>query len=127
MCLVPSDYDKTRYTTITFQDILDAIHGTKARYFIMIADCCRAGKFADDLVVNSDQTAPLYILASCSSNQKSLSFKDLGHGFFTFFLTNFLKASHIKNNDDERINIFPVKPTIDFCQPLCKALNDIVR
>ena len=91
MILVPADYRPDKLdSTITIQDIFLAVGNARPRYFLLIVDCCHAKKIADDFVINLECEIPVYILASCSSQQKSLSFKTLKNGLFTYFLVNYM-------------------------------------
>ncbi|CAH1772703.1 unnamed protein product [Owenia fusiformis] len=116
--LAPADCMRTRSTTLTIQDIINCIQGTIASYFVMIVDCCYAELVAEQFILKWETLVPTYILASCSSKQKSLSFKDLKNGFFTYFL--------VKYFEDYKERTFPTLTAVDYCKPLCAAMSTLV-
>ncbi|XP_064642534.1 uncharacterized protein LOC135496897 [Lineus longissimus] len=116
---LPANFDGTSKTVITVQKLLRAFHKTKAKYVVMVMDCCYAGGVAEELVLNISDEVPTYILASCTSTQKSLSFNQLGNGFFTYFFLKFFDSYHKAT--------FPLKEVVTYCKPLCNAINKLLR
>ncbi|XP_070561536.1 uncharacterized protein [Ptychodera flava] len=62
----------------------------------------------------------MYVLASCSTTEKSMSFDDLGNGFFTFFLNRYLCN---KTPPGE----FSGGGCMDFCKTLIEAMTALMR
>ncbi|XP_070561532.1 uncharacterized protein [Ptychodera flava] len=118
--LVPADYIKTWESVITVSDLNEAFKDTKAKYVIMILDCCFAGKFALELLSRNTIEASMCVLASCSSREKSLSFAGLGNGFFTYFTNRYLR-------DKPSPGEFPVSPCIDYCWTVIEAITSLLR
>jgi uncharacterized caspase-like protein len=116
---IPANFDGSAKTIITVERLLRAIRGTKAKYIIMVMDCCYAGGVAEELVLSIPDDIPTYILASCTSTQKSLSFNELGNGFFTYFFLKYFDSYH-----DTK---FPLKEVVAYCKPLCDAINKLLR
>ncbi|XP_070561528.1 uncharacterized protein [Ptychodera flava] len=118
--LVPADYNKTTESVISALDLNEVLKDTRAKYFILTLDCCYAGKFTHDLLFESTADVPMYVLASCSTMEKSMSYDDLGNGFFTFFVNRYLCE---KTPPGE----FPGGRCVDFCKTLVEAMITLMR
>ncbi|XP_070561531.1 uncharacterized protein [Ptychodera flava] len=118
--LVPADYNNTWESVISVFDLNEALKEARAKYVILILDCCYAGKLAEDMLFGQGIETPTYVLAACNSREKSLSFADLGNGFFTFFVNRYLR-------DQTQQGEFPGRRFIDYCVPLVEALTALLR
>ncbi|XP_070561533.1 uncharacterized protein [Ptychodera flava] len=118
--LVPADYNKTTESVISVLDLNEVLKDTRAKYFIMTLDCCYAGKFTHDLFFESTAVVPMYVLASCSTMEKSMSYDDLGNGFFTFFVNRYLC-------DKTPPGEFPGGLCMEFCKTLVEAMTALMR
>ncbi|XP_070561530.1 uncharacterized protein [Ptychodera flava] len=118
--LVPADYKKTMESVISATDLNEVLKDTRAKYFILILDCCHAGMITHDLLFESTADVSMCVLASCSTTENSMSCKDLGNGFFTFFVNRYLCD---KTSSGE----FSGRGCVDFCKTLIEATIALMR
>ena len=87
-----------------------------SRYVVIVLDCCHAGLLANALAEDRIETnAEVYVLAACSKSEVSMCHPELGSGFFTFFLTNYLQR-HAKRGQ------LPISAALMHTQQLCPAV-----
>ena len=88
----PGDYDRTRATVLSAGALLDCLQEAdcKAKYILIILDCCYSGAMAMKLTgESSDDHTVLphtYVLAAGTASETSLAINSLGYTIFTYFL-----------------------------------------
>ncbi|XP_013416943.1 uncharacterized protein LOC106178350 [Lingula anatina] len=121
--LVPADFTpNVQDSALSIADIASCVEGTKVKHFLIIADCCYAGQIAESLLQESTGKVTTHIVAACSGMQRALHYKKIGHGFFTYFMSKYLRERQRKEETPK----FPIYPLIEYCKPLCQAVAVII-
>ncbi|XP_074654739.1 uncharacterized protein LOC141908542 isoform X2 [Tubulanus polymorphus] len=117
--LIPSDFDGTKNSAISSVDLRKCLRKTNAKAVIIILDCCYSGKLGREFLSESKLKTSVFVLSSCLPMQRSLSYRELGHGIFTYFLTKYFTKR------DENQGAFPLQLLLEYCHPLFKAMNKL--
>ena len=121
--LAPVDFDYTRENYLT-ADVLNQWLkevGCKAKYVLLVLDCCYAGKIANDLAGNwSEKDLGLYVISACTANEASLVLGPLGHSIFTYFLAQAISKLTLHPGQ------LPVHEIFKECQACSVALSSLL-
>lgn len=125
--LAPADFDLTSDTylnTRTLNSCLAEVQ-CKAKYILVILDCCYSGAMATNMTGESGQESNLlphmYVLAAGTAYQSSLGIGPLKHTIFSFFLNY---AIYKVPNDIA--GVLPLKDVFEECKVCCNALSSLI-
>ena len=121
--LASADFDLTKSTYLTTENLIKCISQSecKARYILVILDCCYSGVMATTMTAISDMLLPhTYVLAAGTAYESSFAVGTLRHSIFTYFLNAFVNAIPIQPNS------LPLAKIYDECKLCCEALSSLI-
>ena len=125
--LAPADFDLTSNTYLNARTLNACLAEVqcKAKYILIILDCCYSGAMATIMTEESGQESILlphmYVLAAGTAYQSSLSIGPLKHTIFSFFLNY---AIYKVPNDI--VGVLPLKDVYEECKVCCNALSSLI-
>ena len=116
-------------TGISGDDLIEWLHkaGCNASHVLFIFDCCYAGHLGQSLIFGSTQKIKpsLFVMCGCAAGEICISFNELEHSCFTFFLLDYLKTNSIVGESGET-GQFDVKQAIDKITELCSRFSSLI-
>ena len=108
---------------ITADDISQWLNDSKcrAKHIVFTLDCCYAEGIGAKLTTDTDlhRDVDLYILCSCTANEKSKLLSCLRQSVFTFFLSKFI----LKYRKGQ--GVLPLSKVFSECQVCCESLSSL--
>ena len=117
--LVPMDNDKPGITANMLKKWLQEAE-CKAKYIILILDCCYAGGIIEDVANVSFAPHVTVVMAACTANEVSFGIQTLGNSIFSYFLSHAISNTRLPQSN------FPVMEINDRCKALTKALASLL-
>ena len=98
---------------LSHEEIVELLTLSKAKFKLCIADACHSGSLYKNDENNSLITDNTVFFLSSSSEEKSLEYKNLQQGVFTYYLIEGLKG-HANLNDDYVIDIEELSKYVNY-------------
>ena len=126
----PDDYDRDDPgSLLTASGLISCLHEAqcKAKYILIILDCCYSGSMAKELTgANASTTDPssllphTYVLAATSANDTSLAINSLGYSIFSYFLRFAI------DKVQQSPGVLPLVDIFEECQLCCEAFSSLI-
>lgn len=126
----PDDYDRDDPgSLLTASGLISCLHEAqcKAKYILIILDCCYSGSMAKELTgANASTTDPssllphTYVLAATSANDTSLAINSLGYSIFSYFLRFAI------DKVQQSPGMLPLVDIFEECQLCCEAFSSLI-
>ena len=124
--LAPADYDCTLRSVLTTEMLTACIKQSKckAKYVLLILDCCYSGAMASKMTGFSDKPFTilpnLYVITAGTSNESSITVASLKQSIFSYFFVHAFQQVEIVPGN------FPLFQIFQECQLCSEALSSLV-
>lgn len=116
----PGDYSSAKGNTLSVRELASCLKVAtrKAKYVLVILDCCCAGKITDRLVKKTPGN--VYILSACTGLETTLASATLGCSLFTYFVGKALDNHPVSNCTLDLYNVHKD------CQACVNAMTSLI-
>lgn len=124
--LAPADFDRTLQTSLTTEALSACIKQAqcKAKYILLMLDCCYSGSMASKMTGLSEKPftllPSLYVITAGTANESSIAVSSLKHSIFSYF---FIRAFQQAKVDPGNL---PLSEIFEECQSCSEALSSLI-